>query len=419
MRAALETVGDARHQSAGASSSSATCASWANPASVSPRDRRIRRRLPKLRSLICVGDRAALYRRVGQAAGYADGNDLPLPRCRAAAKRSLRCSATATWSCSRLPQRPSRNRRQGHLEPRQDMPRSHSSLVVQRARHPALRKRSDRRMLARALHVGNGPARMIYLLVDRYHPLARSPRPGLPPRLHLRHLPGHRRRPAQLPHRLLFGPRSSAGSDNKKSATTPTSTRPRSTSMMEGKKGTPTMGGILIIFAIAITHASAGRPGQLLRPDGLSASSGSARRRDRRLAQAHRRAAARGTRQGLTSLEKLLFQIGLGVILAILHLPLRPTPRNATPSIFPFVKDLASNSPSAASSSSRTLVITGSSNAVNLTDGLDGLAAGCMAIVSFAFLRPGPHRRRLHARSNQLLLPYIPGSDKWPSSPAR
>ena len=30
--------------------------------------------------------------------------------------------------------------------------------------------------------------------------------------------------------------------------------------------------------------------------------------------------------------------------------------------------------------------MTGSSNAVNLTDGLDGLAAGCMAIVSFSFM---------------------------------
>jgi len=33
-----------------------------------------------------------------------------------------------------------------------------------------------------------------------------------------------------------------------------------------------------------------------------------------------------------------------------------------------------------------TIVLTGSSNAVNLTDGLDGLAAGIMVIVSFAFL---------------------------------
>jgi phospho-N-acetylmuramoyl-pentapeptide-transferase len=33
-----------------------------------------------------------------------------------------------------------------------------------------------------------------------------------------------------------------------------------------------------------------------------------------------------------------------------------------------------------------TLAIVGSSNAVNLTDGLDGLAIGCTAIVSFVFL---------------------------------
>jgi phospho-N-acetylmuramoyl-pentapeptide-transferase len=32
-----------------------------------------------------------------------------------------------------------------------------------------------------------------------------------------------------------------------------------------------------------------------------------------------------------------------------------------------------------------TIVIVGFSNAVNLTDGLDGLAGGCMALVSFAF----------------------------------
>ncbi|MGC4031686.1 MAG: phospho-N-acetylmuramoyl-pentapeptide-transferase [Tepidisphaeraceae bacterium] len=33
-----------------------------------------------------------------------------------------------------------------------------------------------------------------------------------------------------------------------------------------------------------------------------------------------------------------------------------------------------------------TIVIVGASNAVNLTDGLDGLAAGCMTLTAFAFL---------------------------------
>ena len=37
------------------------------------------------------------------------------------------------------------------------------------------------------------------------------------------------------------------------------------------------------------------------------------------------------------------------------------------------------------------LVITGSSNAVNLTDGMDGLASGCMGIVSFVFASGKPH----------------------------
>jgi phospho-N-acetylmuramoyl-pentapeptide-transferase len=43
------------------------------------------------------------------------------------------------------------------------------------------------------------------------------------------------------------------------------------------------------------------------------------------------------------------------------------------------------------------VVITGSSNAVNLTDGMDGLASGCMAIVSFAFLA----------------LAYVTGDYRW------
>ena len=43
------------------------------------------------------------------------------------------------------------------------------------------------------------------------------------------------------------------------------------------------------------------------------------------------------------------------------------------------------------------VVITGSSNAVNLTDGMDGLAAGCMAIVAFAFMA----------------LSYVTGDYRW------
>jgi phospho-N-acetylmuramoyl-pentapeptide-transferase len=57
------------------------------------------------------------------------------------------------------------------------------------------------------------------------------------------------------------------------------------------------------------------------------------------------------------------------------------------------------------------LVTTGTSNAVNLTDGMDGLAAGCMALCSFvfmilAFLGGDPER------AQSLLMPYIPMTEE-------
>jgi len=50
---------------------------------------------------------------------------------------------------------------------------------------------------------------------------------------------------------------------------------------------------------------------------------------------------------------------------------------------FPFVKDPIAILPSLLAACFIVFVITGSSNAVNLTDGLDGLAAGCLIMVSF------------------------------------
>ncbi|MFW6060574.1 MAG: phospho-N-acetylmuramoyl-pentapeptide-transferase, partial [Phycisphaeraceae bacterium] len=60
------------------------------------------------------------------------------------------------------------------------------------------------------------------------------------------------------------------------------------------------------------------------------------------------------------------------------------------------------------------LVIAGSSNAVNVTDGMDGLAAGIMTIVAFALmvlcLIAGFDREIVLAK--YLLVPYIPFSDE-------
>jgi phospho-N-acetylmuramoyl-pentapeptide-transferase len=101
------------------------------------------------------------------------------------------------------------------------------------------------------------------------------------------------------------------------------------------------------------------------------------------------------SRHGLYSWEKMLFQVGLAVLLAIflwkhgqnnpvitdagdLRIPAHTFyfPFRAKPVALAFIVYLA------------VVVFTmvGSSNAVNLTDGMDGLASGCMAITCGVFL---------------------------------
>jgi phospho-N-acetylmuramoyl-pentapeptide-transferase len=190
--------------------------------------------------------------------------------------------------------------------------------------------------------------------------------------------------------------------------------------MMQDKKGTPTMGGILIIFAIAVTvlllanldnfyvgmslicliwlgavgavddwlKLTTQRRAQLL-PPGVQVS-----------------------RQGLTSLEKILFQIGLGVLLSYFTYDYSLDPHSHTLYV-PFFKNvqiLLSLGPFILIG---TLVLAGTSNAVNLTDGLDGLAAGCAGIVSSTFLILAllqGYRVGGGYLVDVLFLPRIPGS---------
>src|SRR5262245_34501282 len=169
--------------------------------------------------------------------------------------------------------------------------------------------------------------------------------------------------------------------------------------LTQGKKNTPTMGGILIVAAIIVTTllladlfsfyvrmgifcvvwlALVGAVDDWLK---LTA--------DRRM----------GTRDGLRSWEKLVFQVGLGALLAIFILregaAMAETSRftdvasTYKPSynllILPFVKaDIPLSTWLFVVLT--VLVITGTSNAVNLTDGMDGLASGCMVLTAFAFM---------------------------------
>jgi phospho-N-acetylmuramoyl-pentapeptide-transferase len=98
----------------------------------------------------------------------------------------------------------------------------------------------------------------------------------------------------------------------------------------------------------------------------------------------HRRG---GGRQGLYGYEKLLFQIGLAVVIgAFAFRHARPELARGNP--WPTALNLIFYSEPAAQLAAApfivfaALVLVGSSNAVNLTDGMDGLAGGCVALVS-------------------------------------
>ncbi len=157
--------------------------------------------------------------------------------------------------------------------------------------------------------------------------------------------------------------------------------------LMEGKRGVPTMGGLFIIASIALTSLLVADMGNfyvdmamicLIWLGAVGATD------DWLKLTAGRRA---GSRQGLTSAEKLLFQVGLSILLAVFTYLHGSRVPEATQLFFPFAKRTTFIQLNVAVYVAiAAVVMTGTSNAVNLTDGLDGLAAGCMGIVSFTFL---------------------------------
>jgi phospho-N-acetylmuramoyl-pentapeptide-transferase len=206
--------------------------------------------------------------------------------------------------------------------------------------------------------------------------------------------------------------------------------------LMKQKANTPTMGGLLVSGAIFITTAlladfsSYYVPLALVCLVWLSIVGGcddwlkltSARRKP-------------GSREGLYTWEKFVLQIGLAVLMGLfihhygvskftislqdlqmshsLTLPFFktwvfenghwvPSPYLIVLGTWPFVA-LA------------VLIITGASNAVNLTDGMDGLASGIMVIVAFAFLVLciiAGYRDGNFVLAQKLLVPHIPRSEE-------
>ena len=158
--------------------------------------------------------------------------------------------------------------------------------------------------------------------------------------------------------------------------------------IMADKRGTPTMGGVVIVGAIVATTLLLG---DLARIDtwlaiatalvfaGLGATD------DWLKLNRHRRAAAGvgiATRQGLAGKQKLIVQVTFGLLASWLLARFGDAGRLA----IPFAVNVAIDLPTWAYVLWGAFVLTAMSNSVNLTDGLDGLAAGCTAIVAFALV---------------------------------
>jgi len=194
--------------------------------------------------------------------------------------------------------------------------------------------------------------------------------------------------------------------------------------LMKAKTGVPTMGGLLIVAAVLV--------GTLVWADlrnfyiwmGLVCLLwlGTVGAIDDGLKLTGRRRG--GSRQGLRMHEKLLFQIGLSVVLASFILSwgsshvavaavgavktgwlVEPAYRVLS---IPFYKHGVILG-AGAFTAITILVTTFTSNAVNLTDGLDGLAAGCVAICTLAMMLL-TDAVGSQAAATKLLLPYVPGS---------
>ena len=153
--------------------------------------------------------------------------------------------------------------------------------------------------------------------------------------------------------------------------------------MHHGKKGTPTMGGLLIIFATlvaALLWCETANP-QVWIALATMLFMGGIGFVDDWLKLKRRNS------DGLKEWQKLALQ-GLWVVIAFAAIEAVPGTRvHARELMVPFFKaPVVADLTVPGALVFMFLVLVGTTNAVNLTDGLDGLAAGCMNSVSAAYL---------------------------------
>ena len=170
------------------------------------------------------------------------------------------------------------------------------------------------------------------------------------------------------------------------------------------KKGTPTMGGLLIVVVLDFTALLWTQWNELVVLTLLTVVILAGLGFYDDYAKITRQSSA-----GATSLVKLTVQTALALFIGAYLWRLPGTSTLITEVHVPFLKHPVLTGAGLAGMAVAVLTIVGSSNAVNLTDGLDGLAIGCTVIVALVFLIMTYIAGNVIA-ARYLQVPHVPGA---------
>jgi phospho-N-acetylmuramoyl-pentapeptide-transferase len=169
------------------------------------------------------------------------------------------------------------------------------------------------------------------------------------------------------------------------------------------KQGTPTMGGLIILVALTVSTLLWARfdGWSVIAALGMTIGMGAIGFTDDWLK------IVRHESRGLIARHKLIWQFALGLGFGTVLLLTSPESREVTHRLVPFFKNVHIVFVPIVFPLFAACVVAGSANAVNLTDGLDGLAAGLSAIASLTFRVFAYVMGRVDT-SFYLGLPYLP-----------
>ncbi|MEI7435927.1 MAG: phospho-N-acetylmuramoyl-pentapeptide-transferase [bacterium] len=173
-----------------------------------------------------------------------------------------------------------------------------------------------------------------------------------------------------------------------------------------GKKGTPTMGGILIVFSVVVSTLLWSVPSNIfvaltLTTMVLMGMIGFFDDRAKLLGRHSR---------GVRARTKFWIEVAWGIVVTGVLLLHPATSVHARELMVPFCKaPVVADMGVLLTGLFVTLIIVGATNAVNLTDGLDGLAIGCTGSVATTYLIMAYVAGNV-TLAKYLLVPYVPGS---------